>query len=178
MKKMLNSFVLFIAVVLQGAVYIVPQEYDNMLNATKSSGYGLITQTSVLSGNTYTIGGRDSNFRCLKVPKISCVASTPDISANISEASLRSPNTESLLDTFQLDLRIEEDANSFYLCGGGYGGQVYDTSTLTSTTVSGDKKLTYTYIPNSQSKEFYYFTDQANASTTSYISVSYHQMCL
>jgi hypothetical protein len=159
-------------------VYIVPQEYDNMIASSKSSSYGIITQATVdLSGNSYTIGGKSVRFKCLKIPKISCVAAAPNINANISETSLKRPTTEELLLTFQTDIRIEEDATNWYVCGAAYGGQIWDDSSLSSATTAAGTEITYTYVPNSKSEEYHYFTNQANASTQSYLTVSYDQIC-
>jgi len=164
--------------VLFSGVYVVPQEYDNVVSSVKSKSFGVITQaTATLSTNTYTIGGQNVKFRCLSVPKINCTAATPQVNANISESSLKRPSDESLLETFQLDIRVEEDANNWYLCGAGYGGQVWDDSTLTSTTVGSTTNVTYTYKPNSKKEEYYYFTDLANSSAQSYLTVTYSQMC-
>ena len=176
--KAFGISVVLVSSALVAGVYIVPQEYDNMVLSTKSKSYGVITQaTADMSNNSYTIGDKSVKFRCLKVPKLSCTAATPQINANISEVSLKRPSSEDLMTTFQTDLRIEEDATNWYLCGGGYGGQVYDDSTLTSTNASGNTILNYKYVPNSKAEEYWYFTDQANASTKSYMSITYSQVC-
>ncbi len=179
-KKILLSSILSSATLFAG-VYLVPQEYDNMVNSTRSESFGVISQsTANMSGNSYVLGGTAVNFRCLRVSKINCTAATPQINANISETSLKRPSTEELLLTFQTDLRIEEDTatNEWLLCGGAYGGQVWDDSSLSSTDDgSGNIELTYSYTPNSKSEEYWYFTNVANASNQSYLSVTYNQVC-
>lgn len=176
LKKIISASVAVSS--LFAGVYIVPQEYDNMVNASKSQGFGVITQsTSQLSGNSYTIGGQSVQFRCLVVPKISCTSATPQINANISESSLKRPSTEELVSTFQTDLRVESDTSNWYLCGAGYGGQTWDDSNLTSKTVAGQTQVTYSYTPNSKGEQYYYFTNLSNASTQSYLTVTYNQVC-
>jgi len=179
MKKSLLISLLSIS--LFAGVYVVPQEYDNMVASTRSKGFGVITQaTSNLSGNSYTIGGQSNvRFRCLVVPKIDCRASVPEINANISEVSLKRPTTEELVMSFQVDLRVEDDAatNNWWLCGGGYGGQVWDDSNLTSQDVAGVTEITYSYTPNANVEEYFYFTDISNSSTQSYMTITYSQVC-
>jgi len=178
MKKIIGFCGLFLSASLSAGVYIVPQSYDNISNAAKSSAYGVIKQaTSQLSSNSYTIGGQSVKYRCLVVPKIKCTAATAEISANISESSLKEPGTESLVTTFQTDLRIEDDAINWYVCSAGYGGQVWDDSKLESTVVAGNTQLKYTYKPNSKAIEYFYFTNKSNSSADSFIAISYSQSC-
>jgi len=179
-KTGISSLLIFGVVVsnLSAGVYVVPQEYDNLTKSVKSSAFGVINQaTSNMSNNKYTIGGSSQNYRCLKVEKIKCVSTTPSISANISEASLKRPSSGELLSTYQLDLRVEDDATYWYLCGAGYGGQMWDDSTLTSKKVGSSTEITYTYNPNAKGEDYLYFTDVAIDSDSSFLSISYHQTC-
>lgn len=178
LKKILLSSVAATSVF--GGMYLVPQEYDNMVMSTKSESFGLITQAvATMSNNTYVIGGKNVQMRCLTVPKLNCTAAVPQINANISEISLKRPGTEELVQTFQVDLRIEEDANNWYLCGGAYGGMVWDDSQMTTSQdpVTGDTQLSYKYEPNTKLEEYYYFTNQANTSVQSYMAITYNQVC-
>jgi hypothetical protein len=178
MMKKAISVALVSGSVLFGSTYIVPQGYDNMVNTSKSQAYSMINQsTAKLSGNSYSLGGQSVQYRCVSVPKITCRSATPEITANVSEASLRNPNTENLMMTFQLDLRIEDDGDDWLVCGAGYGGQTWDESTLTSREVNGETELTYEYKPNANSEEYLYFTSVANNSNSSFMTVSYSQYC-
>jgi hypothetical protein len=173
--------VLLAASILFGGVYVVPQGYDNMVSSANSKGFAILTQTvAQLSGNSYTIGGLAGvRYRCVPIPKIQCTAATPEINANISESVLKRPSTGELLLTFQTDMRIEDDVagNRWLVCGAGYGGQVWDDSVMTSTTIAGNTTINYSYTPNANTEEYRYFTNIANASTTSYMTFTYEQVC-
>lgn len=182
MRSLLITAILSSAIF--GGFYIVPQEYDNMRNASTSGGFAIINNTTpTLSNNSYTIGGKVVKFRCSQVTKIACKASNAEINAYLSEYSLKRPTTEDLLMAFQVDLRIEEDSTNWYLCGGAYGGQVWDDANLTSTENKDSSgkvistTINFSYTPNVNTEEYWYFTDQSNTSTQSYMTISYHQQC-
>lgn len=161
------------------AEYMVPKDYDNVYLSNQSESYGVIRQsTGDLSGNNYTIGGSAVRYRCIKTPKIKCAAAVPEVIAAVSETSLRHPAANGIVDVFSVDIRIEEDATDFYVCGAAYGGVKYDKSEMSShQDASGNTVIDYTYDPISQSEQFWYFTNQANASNTSYMTVAYRQIC-
>lgn len=169
------AFSLACALPVSAASYMVPQTYDNMHNASQSFQYGVIKQsTPTMSSVGYTIGGSAANYRCLVVPKITCRSSPGvNLSAAVSEVSLRDPDSNEQLHVFVADMRIEEDAGNFYLCGAAYGGVMFDDFTMSS---SGSN-LSYDYKANVNLRAFQYFTSTANASTTSYMTVQFNQTC-
>ena len=160
-------------------VYITPKDYDNMYLSNQSESYGIINQaTADLSGNSYTIGGIPRQYRCLVVPKIKCAAAVPEVIAAVSETSLRHPAVDEIVDVFTTDIRIEEAADDFFVCAAAYGGVVYDRSEISShQDASGNTVIDYSYEPLVQSEQFWYFTDVANASNTSYMTIEYRQVC-
>ncbi len=175
MKKVVIGVV--ISSCLFSGVYLVPQEYDNLLIASRSHSYGVITnQTKEFSAIKYVIGGKEIYYRCLVVPKINCIASIADINANISESSLKD-KSENLVNTFQIDLRLEDNANNWFICGAGYGGKSsHETEIETTDLNDGSFNLQTKYFPKKEGN--YYFTNIENTSKKSYMMVTYSQTCI
>jgi hypothetical protein len=168
-----------LAMEILAGVYVVPQGYDNLQNSVNSKGSVVITNsTPTFSGNFYTLGGRSLRYRCAVIPKINCVAGTLSMEVGIDSHSLKRAPLEELLMTFQIDDRVEEDTANYYVCGGAYGGQVWDESLLTSTQeADGSTNINYSYTPNKEMEELFFFTSEPNGSTNSFMIINHSQIC-
>lgn len=156
-----------------GADYLVPYGYDNMLQSVNSQGYGVITNSSALGTATYNIGGSNVQYRCLTIPKISCRSATAYLYANVSELVLTKPDAvvanQKAMTAYISDIRSEDAGTNWRLCGGAVGGEMYDGVTTSAGNI--------VYTPNQYSNVYPYFTSLANISTTSYMAVTYNQVC-
>ena len=172
LKKFLLS-ALSISTIAYAAEYLVPYGYDNMLNSSKSQGYGVIQQSSTLSTTLWNIGGTNRNYRCLVIPKISCRAASPVLYANVSELVLTKPDgttsNQKAMFPFIYDIRYETSGTNWNLCGAAIGGEMYD-----NVAYSGGQ---ITYTPNQYSNTYSYFTDVAITNTTAYMTLTYNQVC-
>lgn len=180
---LLGSMGLLVFMQLQAATYIVPNTYDNMVNSVASQQYGVIKQANAtLTTNVYTIGGVSAKYRCLSpVQKITCRAGARSINVVMSEAVLKDPTSNEILNNYATDVRVEEDVNSYYICGAAYAGMTYDDFSMSSDATTG--AITYEYKGNVKVRGFVYFTDVGNAFTPastsvgSYMTVQYQQIC-
>jgi len=174
-KGLISPIFLLLAATNQShaADYIVPYEYDNMVQSVKSHGYGVITQSSALSTTTWNIGGNAVRYRCLSIPKISCSSATAVPSANVSEKVLTKPNAvvanQKAVFPLIYDLRYEDAGANWNICGAAIGGVMYDNIDY-----SGGQ---LTYTPNQYSETYVYFTDIAITNSTAYMTFTYHQTC-
>lgn len=177
----------------QAAVYAVPQTYDNIVNGQKSSTYSVINNnTSVLSSNSYTIGGVSVKYRCIVVPKITCRSSSVDpiIVATTSEVNAQDPVSNENLQIYNSDIRIEADnpgtgTGNFYVCGAVYAGISFDDFSIG--TDAATSSITYSYKGNALLRSFVYFSDLAastnptnksgTGSAGSYMTIEHHQYC-
>jgi len=194
MKKIIYLACIFLPALLISGTYVVPAEYDNLRESSKSPDYGVITNASTMSTNTYTMGGLGGlKYRCLPpIPKISCRGSNAIIIPALSDIGLKDNATGETVPVFSYDLRLEDDVagNTWRLCAAAYGGFTADTSTLSSSTVAGVTTIKYTYVPNNQEK-FYHFFTNANTKAAppapslpysighanSFIAISWRQTC-
>lgn len=186
MKKIVLSLAIASAFGFAGS-YVTPAEYDNMRLSQQSTGYEIIhNSSSLLSTNSFKIGGRTLKYKCIPVTKIDCRAGTPEIVPAVSEVGLKVGPNDNVVPIYAYDMRVEDDTanNRFKICAAAYGGVTADKSELTSSTdpVTGDVTLDYTYVPNDPSKSYFWWfltnaaaTEVGNA--TSYISVRWKQVC-
>lgn len=174
-KSLISSIFLLMITFCQSnaADYIVPYEYDNMLQSVKSHGYGVIKQSLPLSTTTWNIGGNAVHYRCLSVPKISCSSSSPVPIANVSEPVLTKPDAvvanQTAVFPLLTDIRYEDAGTNWNICGAAIGGTMYDNIDY-----SGGQ---LTYTPNQYSETYVYFTDIAITNSTAYMTLTYHQVC-
>lgn len=178
MKKTLNKpkvwfLALFATLNMHAAEYILPSNYDNIVNSVQSVGYGVITQASTLSTTSWNIGGTSRKYRCLTIPKITCSAATPVLYANVSELVLTKPDAvvanQKAMFAFMSDIRSEDAGANWRLCGAAIGGEMYD-----NVTYSGGQ---ITYTPNQYSNTYAFFTDAVITNSTAYMALSYNQVC-
>ena len=182
MKKIISIFILLVTAVL-GSNYITPAEWDNILASQRSATYSKIDNTTagaIYSGNSYTLGGKSVRYKCIKVPKITCRASSPDIVAGISETMIKSGGFSVMV--WAANLRIEEDATNWYICGGAYGGVTADKSVMSSDTSDPTVlKLDYTYEANFYVDAFYGFTKPSGSlqrgDSDSAMFIKHQQIC-
>lgn len=165
--------------ILFGAEYIVPQEYDNTINAVESSSRVLISNTSpIFSSVPKVIGGQNVRFRCVAVPKIDCRATTPRVIASTSEFSLREPTTNKLVGIFAYDTFSEDAGANWNVCGGAVGGTTWDDATMTFS----DPVLTFTYDENANQDIYHFFTDIApvdrRGGNGSFMVLEVKQVCI
>lgn len=157
----------------QAAEYLIPYDYDNIVQSVKSKGYGVITQASTLSTTQWNIGGTNRNYRCLTIPKITCSAANPVLYANVSELILTKPDpviaNQKAMIPFIYDIRYEDVGTDWQLCGAAIGGEMYD-----NVTYSGGQ---ITYTPNQYSNTYAYFTDLLITNSTAYMALTYSQVC-
>ena len=170
------------SVALNAASYTAPVDYDDYRASVLSSGYGVITSTSPFtSANTYQIGGRNAKYACIQVPKIPCHTGAPSIVPNMSEASIRDAATNLVLNLWTADLRVEEDASNWYICGGLYGGEKSDYSEFNTIPKSdGSIGINYRYVPNVNLLEEFALIKSGGgtpASSTSFMTIQYQQIC-
>lgn len=155
------------------ADYIVPYEYENVLQGIKSQGYGVITQTSPLSTTQWNIGGTSRKYRCLVIPKITCSPGTPVLYANVSEVVLTKPDAvvanQKAVFNFITDIRSESAGTDWNLCGAAVGGEMYDNIGYSGGQI--------TYTPNQYSNSYTYFTNLAITNSTAYMTMTYNQVC-
>ncbi|MCL4432149.1 MAG: hypothetical protein M1300_07505 [Epsilonproteobacteria bacterium] len=172
LKKLLIA-ILAISPMAFGAEYLIPYDYDNMVQSVKSQGYGVISQTSTLSTTQWNIGGTNRNYRCLTIPKISCSAATTVLYANVSELVLTKPDgtvsNQKAMFPFIYDIRYEDAGTNWRLCGAAIGGEMYD-----NVAYSGGQ---ITYTPNQYSNTYTYFTNVAITNSTAYMTLTYNQVC-
>lgn len=173
LKKLNITALLLLSTALSAAEYLIPYEYDNMVQSVKSQGYGVITQASTQSTSQWNIGGNLRNYKCLTIPKISCSAATPVLYANVSELILTKPDAtvsnQKAMVPFIYDIRYEDAGTNWRLCGAAIGGEMYD-----NVTYSGGQ---ITYTPNQYSNTYTYFTNVAITNTTAYMALTYNQVC-
>lgn len=182
MKKNIIAFALLLSVAF-GSNYITPAEWDNILASQRSAAYSKIDNTTagaIYSGNSYVLGGQTVFYKCIKVPKITCRASSPEIVASISETLIKSGGFSVMV--WASNLRIEEDATNWYVCGGAYGGVTADKSVMTSDTSNpAVLKLDYTYEANYYVDAFYGFTKPKGSlkrgDTDSAMFIKHQQIC-
>lgn len=171
--KKIAALFLLVAFNSQAAEYIVPSNYDNIVNSVQSVGYGVITQSSTLSTTSWNIGGTSRKYRCLTIPKISCTAATPVLYANVSELVLTKPDAvvanQKAMFAFMSDIRSEDAGANWRLCGAAIGGEMYDNVAYSGGQV--------TYTPNQYSNTYTFFTDAAITNSTAYMALSYNQVC-
>lgn len=170
-KIMLPLF--FLLQFVYAADYIVPYEYENILQGAKSHGYGVIQQSSPLSTTQWNIGGTNQNYRCLAIPKISCSPGTAVLYANVSEVVLTKPDpvvsNQKAMFNFITDIRSESAGANWNLCGAAIGGEMYD-----NVAYSGGQ---ITYTPNQYSNTYTYFTNAVITNSTAYMTMTYNQVC-
>ncbi|OGS70701.1 MAG: hypothetical protein A3F91_09310 [Flavobacteria bacterium RIFCSPLOWO2_12_FULL_35_11] len=170
LKQNILFFMLFFwSCILDAADYLVPYEYDNMLQSVKSQGYGVITPASGVGSTNYTINGVSAQYQCLAdIPKISCRSATNVIYANVSEVILLH-SLGGIVHNFGTDLRTEDGGSFWRVCGAAVGGLLSDTLEMDGNTV--------VYTPNSVKLVQNYFTNSAVTPAGSYMAVSYQQIC-
>ncbi len=179
MKKSLLYLVY--AQALFSANYLTPPEWDNVVISQKSDSYALIDNTSsgIWSGNRYMIGGKYLNYKCVRVPKIQCVGSSPKLVATVSEVGLK--NSGYTVPVWVSNIRVEEDATNWYVCGAAYGGVTADRSVMSSTTSGGNQKINYNYQANYYVDAFYGFTKPSagtsRGDTSSFMFIKHKQVC-
>jgi len=164
---------------LLGAEYIIPPEYDNLINSAESSQKVLISNGSSIGGQTRSIGGRSVRYKCVTLPKILCRGSSATMSISISEVSLRD-TTNKLVTTFATDAYVENGTggNSWNVCGGAVGGMLWDDSTLVATKIGNDTRLTYSYTPNANQLIYHFFTNLGSSGGNgSYMTIYTKQFC-
>lgn len=168
---------------LHGAEFITPPEYDNMVNSIESDDPVLISNTSPLfSTGTRVLGGINTKYRCVTVPKIFCSARTPKIILNISDVSLRDSASNQVVNIYAQDTFSEDAGSSWRVCGGALGGVMWDDSTITVTTnASYVSTITHTYVPNANADTYWFFTSHPTLArrggVNSYMVVETHQVC-
>lgn len=171
--KRIGILPLLAALNIEAAEYILPSNYDNIVNSVQSVGYGVITQSSAASTTSWNIGGTSRKYRCLTIPKIACSAATPVLYANVSELVLTKPDAvvanQTAMFAFMSDIRSEDAGASWHLCGAAIGGEMYD-----NVTYSGGQ---ITYTPNQYSNTYTFFTDAVITNSTAYMALSYNQVC-
>lgn len=174
-KSLISSIFLLVVAFCQSeaADYIVPYEYDNMLQSVKSHGYGVINQSSPLSSSVWNIGGTNVQYRCLSVAKISCSSATPVIIPNRSELLLTKPDpviaNQKAVSVLIEDIRFEDAGANWNVCGAAVGGVMYG-----GISYSGGVS---TFTPDQYSETYLYFTNIAITNSTSYMSLTYSQVC-
>lgn len=172
----------FLLIALFGDSYVTPAEYDNLREGHRSAGYGVLTNTTgSLSANSYVIGGQTVKYRCLVVPKIDCRAAVPSIIPNVSEVSVREESTNEVVNVYTTDVRVEDTANDWYLCGAAYAGATADHFEMTSgkDPATGDPVIHYEYKPNEYLETWFAFTNYSGnkGNNSSYMAISYKQVC-
>jgi len=161
-----------------GGVYLVPNSYDNLVLSNASEGYAVINNsTSTFSNNSYVLGGKAVKYRCLKVPKIECAASTPELQVSTSEVSLRTTGGY-VIDTWAYDTRIEEDSQNWYICAGAYGGLTKDKVWLEDDG-NGHVRVNYQAHADFLEEHLYFCNGDSLCSndSNSYLAVKYVQVC-
>lgn len=161
-----------------GGVYLVPNSYDNLVLSNASEGYAVITNgTTTLSNNSYALGGVSVKYRCIKVPKIECAASTPELQVSVSEVSLRD-SSGYVVDTWAYDVRVEDDAQNWYICAGAYGGLTKDKVWL-ETDANGNVRANYQAHADFLIENTYFCSGNSKCSNDnqSYLTVKYLQVC-
>ncbi|MBD3822924.1 MAG: hypothetical protein IE916_00245 [Epsilonproteobacteria bacterium] len=178
MRNKLMVVGVLLSSILGASNYLTPAEYDNIVLSQRSAGYELISNaTPTLSANSYQIGGETVNYRCIVVPKIDCRATTPDLIANISEVGVKVGGKT--VPVYAANLRVEVDADNWYICGGAFAGVTADESTLTSTTnASGETEITHVYTPNKFIDAYYAFTSHVKTGDAdSFMFIKHKQVC-
>lgn len=193
MKKMaLAPLLSLIPISAFSAEYIVPPEYDNTVNSVKSHNEVLITNlTALLSTNTYFIGSKTLNYKCVEVPKINCRGgATPNIKLSLKGVPvLKEPMGSQSLSVYEVDTQSEDDGGaSFRVCGGALGVVSWDNSEMTQDATT--KEITYSYTPINHVLDYYFFTNiagsvsangidggQQRGDDNSYIVINADQVC-
>lgn len=169
LKKILYLSFIFGAINAMGATYLVPQSYDNMQNSIKSIGYGIITESStVLSLNNYTVMGVSTQYKCIKIQKITCRSSTPVIVPNLSEVVILHP-LGGTVPNLGTDLRTEDNGSYWNICLAVVGGYIADTAQMNGNILQ--------FTPNTDSSDIRRYFTSSSAFTASYGAVSYQQIC-
>lgn len=165
MKKTLLSIPL-LAITAFGAEYIIPPEYDNMVNSVKSHNSILISNLiGTDSSLTYKIGNMTGlRLKCANVPKINCRGGiTPIITLSIGHIPvLREPIRQQNLTAEEARAVFEDGGINWRVCGGAMGAVRWDTSSLTQDATT--KEITYDYTPLTSVIDYYFFTDIPTAS--------------
>ena len=190
MKKML----LIAAVIGIGnaAEYIIPPEYDNLVNGQSSKVEVLITNSSPFySTNTFNLQGSTVKYRCAAVPKINCGNGyTPTLIPSLKKAPILkdSVHTEQI-NSYQIDVQVDADVHgsNFYVCGAAVGAITWDKSEFTQSGTT----YTYSYTPENKQVRYFFFTDMGGTapvvdgigggalvgSSDSYMVIDAEQVC-
>lgn len=180
-KKVIFGLLAVTTVILNGAEYIVPPEYDNTVMGVESRTLGLIHNgLTTLSATSKTLGGQTVRFKCFPITKINCRGATAIASAVVSEVSLKEPTRNELVINYGTDTLVEDAGANWRVCGAAVGGITWDTSEMNSSTdaVTGETTITYNYVPNTTQEIYYFFTNNANiGGTSSFMVLDVKQTC-
>lgn len=175
-----------------GAEYIIPPEYDNLVNGQASKVEVLISNSSpYLSTNTYNLQGSLVKYRCVAVPKINCGNGyTPQPILSLKKAPVLKDSTHTeQITAYQIDVQVDADVhgNDFYVCGAGVGAITWDKSEFTKSGTT----YTYSYVPENKQIRYFFFTDMTGntplidgiggdaitGSSDSYMVIDAEQIC-
>lgn len=149
------------------AEYIVPPEYDNLVNGQASKVEVLISNSSpYLSTNSYNLQGSTVKYRCVAVPKINCGNGyAPHLIPSLKKAPVLKDSTHAeQITAYQIDVQVDADVhgNDFYVCGAGVGAITWDKSEFTKSGAT----YTYSYIPENKQIRYFFFTDMTGNTPT------------
>lgn len=159
-----------------GADYIVPTEYDNMVQSVKSNGYTTITNNTAglsnVSKQILNSASVNQKYKCVFIDKIVCRNATAYINAMVSEVRLFSSGTYSgqPMMLAASDLWVEDAGSQWKVCGAATGG--LPTGSLSQAGAT----ITYTTLASTNT-EWFFVWPQNNTDTNSYMTIFHTQSC-